>query len=149
MLPIRENCDLDNPREHAKWALMHLPSSGGAVYLVHPNDLEEWSEHLVNAGFWDVEYLIEKFGRPDGTILVEDLPRRKIRYIPPIRGQQSPFNAASKWVPVDTPDPPRPKIPDLTRMTSQEVGGILEQAKALGYISDAPPTHDYAEVENG
>lgn len=146
-LKTREMCDLDDPKEHLFWAIQHLPFVGGASTIMHPKTIEEWSEHFYKAGVFDVQWLIERFGRPDGTILISDLPEPQIKFVPPVRGPMSSMNPSSRWVPVDTPEPYRQQIPDLNQFTPQEVDGILQQALELGFISDEQPQPDTAEVE--
>lgn len=128
---------------------MCAPAVMGQPTIGHQSMFEEYSEHLVKAGAYDVEYLIEKYGRPDGTISIDDLPRRKIRFDPPRRGDNSPLNMGGSWVRVDAPPPEPFKIPDLNDMTPDEIGGILEQAKQLGYITERAPKFDVAKVEHG
>lgn len=148
-MPIktRDKCDLSNPREHLVWAFVCIPTFGGSPLLGHPSMFEDWSEHLTKAGIYDVEYLIDEYAE-DGVIKIEDLPRRKIRFDPPTRGPQTPLNGSGKWVQADAPEPKKVVIPDLKQMTPDEIGGILEQAKALGYVADAPPIFDTAKVED-
>ena len=115
----------------------------------HPSVLEDWSEHLTKAGVYDVEYLIDTYADDNGMIRAADLPRRTIRYDPPQRGAQTPLNQSGGWVSVDAPPPKKFVIPDLSEMTSHEIGGILNQARDLGYIVEKPLITDVAKVENG
>lgn len=148
-IPTFENSDLDNPREHVLPALVHLPGTGGAATVTHPLTLEEWSEHLTKCGYYNTEWLIEKYADENGMIRASDLPVRTIKFIPPLQGPQSTINPGSKWIPRGDPEPARPDTPDLSRMTPEQLSLVLAQMKDIGLVTDKAETIDTAEVLNG
>lgn len=145
-IPTVDNVDFDLPEQHVLPALVHLPAAGGAPTITHPSTLEEWSKRIRRAGYVYVPWLIEKYANEDGMIRVSDLPLPEIRFDPPTKGPVSTINPGGKWVSVDEPLPQRPVIPDLTKMTNQEIGGILAQAQALGFVTEKAELVDIAEV---
>lgn len=149
MIPTFDTCNLDDPKEHVLPALVHLPSTGGAATVTHPLVLEDWSEHLTKAGYYNTDWLIEKYADERGMIRASDLPRRTIKFIPPLSGPQSTINPGSKWVPITDPDPVRPSIPDLTRADPEQIQEALFQLSALGIINEKAEIIDTAEVLNG
>ncbi|MCG7610337.1 DUF2744 domain-containing protein [Mycobacterium sp. CnD-18-1] len=48
--PIRENCDLDNPKEMFLWMLVALPGQNGAQLVMPISYLMMMSEHLHDVG---------------------------------------------------------------------------------------------------
>ena len=120
-LYTQENCDPDDPKQHALWALMHLPSVGGAPMITHPQILQEWSKRLWDAGFRHNPEL------------------QTVKYITPRRGGDHVYNASGGWVPMDTPEPPQMVIPDVNRLTPEENELMIAQYRASGMIPDASP----------
>lgn len=143
----RDSVNQSDPRQHLSWMFVNLPGAGGHATVGHPSMFEDWSERLVKAGAYDIEWIIDEYADDNGIIKVEDLPRRKIRFDPPLRGNQTTLNASGQWVDVEAPEPDKMVIPDLNQMTPEEIGGILMQAKELGYVGEAQPVFDTAKVE--
>ena len=146
-LPTVDTVDFTDPEQQALPPLINLPASGGAPTVTHPDIIAQWSKQITQAGWYYVPWLIEKYADEDGMIRAEDLPKPEIRYDAPRRGPQNSINPGGRWVPVDEPQPTRVVIPDLTQMTHQEIGGILEQAQALGFVTEKAELIDVAEVE--
>ena len=81
----QENVNWDDPKQHCVWALRNLPTFAGVGAVTHPGFLEQWSEHLFQAGFRHVDYL-RSLADGDGNIAVSDLPVQQIKWQPPTRG---------------------------------------------------------------
>lgn len=149
-IPTFDTVDYEKPDQHVLPALVHLPSAGGASTVTHPSMLEDWSRHLTKCGYYNTEWLIERYADENGMIKASDLPRRTLKLLVPIIGPNSPLNPGSKWVDRNHPEPIRPAIPDLTKLTPEQLSGVLEQARELGLTPENhAPTVDKAEVIYG
>jgi hypothetical protein len=135
VIPSQENADFDNPEEHVSWALRNMPTFAGVGAVTHPGFLRQWSRHLVDCGFVHVSY-IAKMADKDGNINVSKLPKQRIKLANPIRGARHQYNPAAVWLPVDAPEPPKARIPDINQLTVNEQEGILAQFRAAGRITD-------------
>lgn len=145
-IPTKEKCDLSNPEEKFLWALVHLPNVGGVATVTHPDILKAWSVHLGECGFVHVDELLE-LADADGNIRVSQLPVQEKKLQTPFRGPQHQYNGASKWVPMDTPDPVKVVIPDIRQMTPEENAAMIRQYQEAGMLPPPAPALDKAEVE--
>ena len=147
-IPTWDNCDRTDPRMRLKPACVGLPWAGQQRFTP-PGDLaEEWSEH------WDaigVVYVgdIAALADEDGMIHVDQLPKPRLKLVPPHRGQQHPQNATMQWVDVNEPDPKPVVIPKVTSdvYTRHEQEVIAEQLYYDGVIQRPDPERDLAAVE--
>lgn len=81
MLPLQNEVNPDNPREHAAWALVGLPGANTLAPLVLPVEImEKWSEHLYKCGFRHHPELQE------------------IVYVPPVNSPSWVSGAGGRWV---------------------------------------------------
>lgn len=145
-IPTVDTVDFENPKEHVLPALQFLPAAGGAPTVTHPSITEEWSERIFLAGYAYIPWLIEKYADENGMIRAADLPKPKVRFDPPRRGPRTPLNPGGRWVKVTDPKPKVPVIPDLNKMTKEEIGGILQQAMEMGLVNEKSELEDKAEV---
>lgn len=149
MIPMQDEADLSKPEEHFLWALHNLPTIAGTGALCHPDILKGWSKHLVACGFVHRSSL-EKLADEDGNIHVSQLPEQTIKKVPAIRGPRHAYNNAAAWVPVDSPEPPKSRIPDVRQFTIQENHAIASQLEEIGVIkTPPPPQHKAQELNEG
>jgi hypothetical protein len=135
MIPSQDQADFNNPEEHVAWALHLMPTFAGVGAVTHPGFLRQWSRHLVECGFAHCGYL-ETLADENGMIHVSKLPKQRIKLRKAIRGPRNQYNAAATWVPVDAPEPPRNRIPDISNLTLEENMAMLAQYRAAGLIVD-------------
>lgn len=86
--PTKDNCDLNDPKEMFLWALVGLPGMNGGPLILPPEYLMMVSEHLYECG---------------ARLVAE--PEKK--YQPPTGSEPNWATSPGRWVPADTPDPPR------------------------------------------
>jgi hypothetical protein len=142
----QENVNWDDPKQHFVWGLRNLPTFAGVGAVTHPGFLEQWSEHLFQAGFRHVDYL-RSLADGDGNIAVSDLPVQQIKWQPPTRGPRNLWNPAARWVSAYTPDPEPMRIPDINLLTDPEREALLAQFRDHGLIPDPQPAYDTGGVE--
>lgn len=133
MLPSQEDADFNNPEEHFSWALRNMPTFAGIGAVTHPGFLRQWSKHLWECGFAHRDYL-EGLADKDGNIHVSQLPKQTIKFQKAMRGPRHGFNNAAQWVPMDTPEPRKMRIPDIGTLTAEENEAMLAQYRAAGLI---------------
>jgi hypothetical protein len=126
---------MNDPKQHVAWALRGMPAFAGAGMVTHPGFLLSWSEHLWQCGFRHVDWLAS-LADENGMINVADLPRQTIKMQEAVRGPRHMFNSATRWVPVDTPDPEPVHLPDIRDLTIQENMAMLDQYRQVGMIKD-------------
>lgn len=118
-VPLRENCDLANPRQRFLWMFTALPGLKGAPLLMPPEYFEMVSWRICVLG---------------GDIVGEP----GLKYQPPAT-MSNPWSASGKWVDLDTPDPERPTLDHIVDGLSQadrtELGQIM-----LGRLGVDPRT---------
>lgn len=111
----QDRCDPNNPEEFALWAILNF----------------EWNDQPFNMAVAIAKALsthLKKCGFEHNPDLQE------IKYQRPYRGQQTTFNGAGQWVPMETPDPLPVTLPDVSALTLEEQQVLLDQFKALGKI---------------
>lgn len=143
MIPYQEDANLNNPEEHASWALRNMPTFAGAGFITHPGFLRLWSKHLWDCGFRHRDWL-EHLADENGNIHVSKLPPQLIKMQRAVRGPRHHYNPAATWVPADTPAPKLIRLPDITQLTREENEAILQQYRDAGMIGDGPPKPDVA-----
>lgn len=127
--------ELNNPSEHAKWALRNLPMVAGVGAVTHPSFLKGWSEHLWKCGFRHIDWFREQADE-DGNIHVSKLPEQEIKYQHPFRGPHHPLNNAARWVSPSDGEPEPMRIPNIKELTDQENKAMLQQYTDAGLIKD-------------
>jgi Protein of unknown function (DUF2744) len=147
MLPNQAESNMNNPEEHVAWALRSLPTIAGTGSVTNPMFLKAWSKHLVECGFAHRDYLAS-LADENGYIHVSQLPEQRIKYQDPIRGQYHHYNNASRWVPMDAPDPKPSVIPDVRKYTIQEQNAIKHMLIETGVVKEPTPQRDTARVTN-
>ncbi|KZM68121.1 phage gene 29 protein family protein [Nocardia terpenica] len=117
-VPEQHECDPSNPREAFVWALVGLPGPKQNVpLLVHPNVLEQWSEHLWQLG-------------------LRHHPEHQTReWHPPSRGQNHWINGAGRWVEAGTPRPPTVTAPDMAILSHHERAAVVAQLHQAGNLN--------------
>lgn len=65
-IPLQHNANMDNPEEHALWALVNIGSMAGAPLLMPVAVMKKWSEHLYKCGFRHHPDKQALFYRPPG-----------------------------------------------------------------------------------
>lgn len=125
-VPLRENCDLDNPRQKFLWMFTAMPGMKGAPLMLPPEywEMQSWRMCVLGAGIVAEPAL--KWQAPLTTA--------------------NPHIAAGKWVPPETPDPPRPTMKDLVAKLPQadraELRGVvLDQLGLEDARPDTPEGH--------
>ncbi len=137
---------MDDPREHIAWGLVHMPSFRGTPLLTHPEIIGDQSEHLFKLGFCHVGWLAG-LANEDGFIHVDQLPKQQLKYQKQARGPRNPYNAASKWVDMETPEPKPMRIADIRALTPEENAAMIAQYQAAGMIPAAQPAEDRGSIE--
>lgn len=135
MIPSQENADFTNPEEHIAWALRNMPTFAGVGAVTHPGFLKQWSRHLVDCGFAHTDY-IASLADADGNTHVSKLPKQRIKLTAPIRGPRHHYNPAAVWAPVDSPEPPKTRLPDIRQLTAEENAAMLAQYRAAGMLTE-------------
>lgn len=115
-IPLREDCNPEDPHEAFLWALVGLPGPRNSPLLVHPDVLRQWSKHLWDLGF-----------RHDPDEQVKE-------YHPPARGVTHWLNGAGQWAPKDAPRPPESSAPDISELTPDERAYLVEQLRESGEL---------------
>lgn len=85
--PLRENCDLDDPREMFLWMFAALPGVNGGHFILPVNYWMMVSEHLYECGARLSGEPMKKYRRPEAN-------------------DPNWATSPGSWVPLDTPDPP-------------------------------------------
>lgn len=132
-IPLQQDCNPNDPEEHALWALVCLPGmENQAAMLLPPPTLKMWSKRLHQLGFRH---------NPD---------LQELKYVPPQGGEHWLDSAAGYWVPIDQPLPPEITAPDTSHLTDGELRVLGARLKAQGYVpTDDQPVvwEDEASVE--
>lgn len=128
---------MNNPEEHALWALRNLPSFAGSGVVTHSGFLRLWSKHLWEVGFRHVDWL-RSLADEDGNIHVSKLPAQQKRFQEAFRGPHHTYNNAARWVGMNEPDPEPMRIPNIQDLTIQEKHALLYQFQAAGLIPQGP-----------
>ncbi|AEV52097.1 hypothetical protein [Rhodococcus phage RGL3] len=142
MIPNQSQCDMTDPRQHFLWGLKNWPTVGGGPEITHRKILEDRSEHLWNCGFVWGPYLAS-LADENGYIHVSCLPQQNQKYLPPFRGGDHDFNPG-RWVPMDAPEPVKPRTVPVAKLTQDEVAQQIAEFRALGYLKDEPVQQDTA-----
>ena len=146
MIPTQQEANLNDPEQHFAWALRNMPTLAGAGMVTHPGFLKKWSKHLWECGFAHRDYLVG-LADENGMIHVDQLPRQQIKFQKAMRGPRHVYNNAASWVPVDTPEPPKIKLPDIRQLTREENEAIIQQYREAGMIPTERIIPMVAEVE--
>jgi hypothetical protein len=133
MIPAQEDVDFNAPEEHFSWAMKMMPTFAGIGAVTHPGFLRQWSKHLWDCGFAHRDYL-EGLADKDGNIHVSKLPKQRIKLQKALRGPRNLYNNAAVWVPYDSTEPPKMRLPDISQLTVEENEAMLEQYRAAGLI---------------
>jgi hypothetical protein len=127
-VPIRENCDLTNPRTAFLWMFTAMPGMKGAPLMM---PTEYWE--LQSFRMWVLG------ARPVAE------PAQK--WQAPVSVTANAWQAAGKWVDLDTPEPERKTIADLMRELPQKDRAEIRAAVLEGLGSDVdkpgPPAMQY------
>lgn len=144
----QETADWKDPKKALAWALRGLPHpNGGSNQVSHPAILETWSEHLVKVGLVHVDQ-IRALADENGNVHVDQLPKQRIKLQEAVRGPRTQYNPASRWVPIETPEPPKFRVQDPRQLTQQEREAQLAIYRELGMIPDSAPAPSTARVLN-
>jgi hypothetical protein len=146
MIPYQDDADLNNPEEHFAWALRNMPTFAGVGAVTHPGFLRQWSKHLWECGFVHRDWLL-RLADEDGNIPVGRLPKQQVKMQKAIRGPRNHYNNAAVWVPYNSTEPPKMRLPDITQLTAEENAAMLEQYRSAGLLPEEPPQPVLAEVE--
>ncbi len=117
-MPIKtlETSNMEDPEDHFSWALGLIPGIGQSPLIFPETYASAISKHLFELGFrHHPELQAKKWRRP-------------------YRGQQTSFNPAGNWVPMDDPDPEPVVLPNVNAFTAQENQAILDQYAASGML---------------
>lgn len=119
-LPLRETCDLENPRQAFLWMFTAMPGLKGAP-LPMPTEYYE----LLSYHQW---VLGARPQRPAG-----------LKYRPPTNMVADRWTAQGEWVGVDEPDPPRTTMADIVAKLPQQDRAELKELinNKLG-VEDVP-----------
>lgn len=117
--PTQDECDQEDKRQWAAWAIHHLPL-GQEGMTMQPHLVEAFCEHFWECGFRH---------HPE-------LQTRKMQK--PFRGQQHTQNASARWVDMDKDDPEPVTLPDVAAMTPHEQQVIIDELKSIGRLKDPP-----------
>ena len=137
MIPYQDEADFSDPEQHFSWALRSLPTFAGVGAITHPGFLRQWSKHLWDCGFAHRDWLV-RLADEDGNIHVSKLPSQRKKLQRALRGPRHHYNNAAQWVDVDTPEPPKTRLPDIRQLTREENEAMLEQYRNAGMIGDKP-----------
>lgn len=124
-IPTQGETDFDKPEEHFLWQLRGI-SWGDSVAVIPRPILEKWSKHLVDGGAVHVSSLW-KLADADGKIDINDLPKQKIKYLPPSQGADHQLNGSGRWVPVDHEEP-------ATTITPEQAEILKAEMRKQGYL---------------
>lgn len=127
-LKTQDNCSPEDPEQHLLWALTTVPGMGESPMTIPVPLAKVISKHLVECGF-----------RHDPTVQTKKLRR-------PYRGQQTSYNNAAKWVPMDDPEPDPVVIQDPRTLTVEEREAQLQIYREMGEIPDPVPPPNVAHV---
>ena len=119
-LPLRETCDLENPRQAFLWMFTAMPGLKGAPLPMPTEYFELLSYHQWVLG--------ARPQRPPG-----------LKYRPPVNMVADRWTAQGEWVGVDEPDPPRTTMADIVAKLPQQDRAELKELinNKLG-VEDVP-----------
>lgn len=119
-LPLRENCDLENPRQAFLWMFTAMPGLKGAPLPMPTEYFELLSYHQWVLG-----------ARPQRPA--------ELKYRPPANMVADRWTAQGEWVGVDEPDPPRTTMADIVAKLPQQDRAELKELinNKLG-VEDVP-----------
>ncbi|AKK04602.1 putative DUF2744 family protein [Corynebacterium mustelae] len=107
-IPLQQDCDMNDPDEHALWALVGLAGpTAHAPLVLPPQVLRKWSRRMWECGFRHNPELQE------------------IKYVPPPLDTNWVLGAAGQWVGIDTPLPAEITAPDTSHLTDEEKRVLL------------------------
>lgn len=131
-IPLQEATDFNDPKQRFVWAFQGIQFRGSPTAFPQPI-LEEWSEHLSQAGFIHVSQL-EELCDEYGHLSLYSFPfKQEIQYQPPVRGQGHSMNVSGQWVPMDQ-EIEKPVVPTASLMTTQEKAKMIQEFKEEGLI---------------
>jgi hypothetical protein len=128
-VPLRENCDLDNPRQKFLWMFTAMPGMRGAPLMMPAEYWEMQSWRMCVLGADVVNEPTQKWQAPVNTV--------------------NPHMAAGQWVDLDAAEPERKTLADMVRELPQKDradirAAVLEQ---MGLEDDGdrpgPPAMQY------
>ncbi len=143
-LPMQSNCNQDDPREANQWLFVDLQFGPNQPYTPDQRMLPDWSERVSDAGFVHVDN-VRKLADANGMVHVDQLPKQKLRYRPPYRGQQHTLNHGV-WVPMDEKDPEPFAVPDPAEFTSHEQEAMAERLYHTGVLKREDPKPEGAQA---
>lgn len=119
-LPLRETCDLENPRQAFLWMFTAMPGLKGAPLPMPTEYFELLSYHQWVLG--------ARPQHPPG-----------LKYRPPVNMVADRWTAQGEWVGVDEPDPPRTTMADIVAKLPQQDRAELKELinNKLG-VEDVP-----------
>lgn len=146
-IPLQENADYSDPEQALAWTLVNSPGmTPQSAPLTIPGPLGRClSKHQRELGVVHVDEL-RALANEDGFIHVDQLPVQSKKYQRPVRGQQVDLNNASRWVPMDTPDPEPIVIQDPQAMTRPEIEALKARLADMGELPTVEYKPDVAEV---
>ncbi|MGW3545901.1 translation initiation factor IF-2 N-terminal domain-containing protein [Nocardia niigatensis] len=113
-VPLRENCDAQNPRQAFLWMFVAMPAMKGAPLMLPTEywEMQSWRMWVLGA-------------RP------ADEPTMK--YQAPASVTANQWQAAGKWVSLDTPEPMRKTIAEMMRELPQHERAEIRAAVLDGF----------------
>lgn len=130
-IPLQQECNPNDPEEHALWALMGLPGlEEQAPMIMPPAVLRKWSKRLYDIGFRH---------HPE---------HQTIKYVPPHGAEHWLSGSGGVWVPIDADLPPEVTTPDISHLSMGEKRELVKRLQDEGYIPTPQqgPEQDTAEV---
>jgi hypothetical protein len=115
-VPLRENCDLNNPRQRFLWMYTALPGIKGAPLLMPVDywEMVSWRQCVLGAGI---------VGEPG------------LKYVPPPT-MANPWTASGRWADLSEPEEQRATLAEvmeqhLTAADKAEIRGFVEEKLGL------------------
>jgi Protein of unknown function (DUF2744) len=130
--------DPGKPDEVFLYELQAIPLIGRSPLTVPLEWAKAFSKHLVERCGVLPYRLLVNLADEDGKIDIADLPQPKMKLARPYRGQQSRFNNAAQWIPVEQDEPDPVVIQDPVSMTAQEADAVAERLRYRGYRVNEP-----------
>lgn len=145
-IPLQENADYSDPEQALAWTLVNSPGmTPQSAPLTIPGPLGRClSKHQRELGVVHVDE-IRALADDNGLVHVDQLPVQTKKYQRPVRGQQTDYNNASTWVPMDTPDPEPIVIQDPQAMTRHEIEAVKQRLAEMGELPTIEIKPDVAE----